>query len=165
THVRLQFKRWLTVEDRGYDQARILANDTEIWTNATSGGTGAAPISHMDREWVFRDLDLSSQAANGKVKVRFELTSDGSVNLGGWTLDDVCIVAMTGPAVTCGNGVIDEAETCDDSNRAGGDGCDANCAEEPEPPAGGGCATGGPVGLIGALFGLGALVRPRRRTR
>ncbi|MGE3457180.1 MAG: hypothetical protein AB7O24_18855, partial [Kofleriaceae bacterium] len=54
THVRLQITRWMTDEDRGYDQARILANDTEIWTNATSGGTGAAPISHMDREWVFR---------------------------------------------------------------------------------------------------------------
>ncbi|MGE3542545.1 MAG: MYXO-CTERM sorting domain-containing protein [Kofleriaceae bacterium] len=122
-------------------------------------------IDHLDREWVFRDLDLSGQAQDGKVKVRFELAADDGVNFfGGWNIDDVCVVAMTGPAVTCGNGVIDEAETCDDGNRLAGDGCNPNCAEEPEEPGdGGGCAAGGPAGLMGALFALVGLLRPRRR--
>ena len=31
----------------------------------------------------------------------------------------------------CGNGAIDAGETCDDGNRAGGDGCGATCIQEP----------------------------------
>lgn len=36
-------------------------------------------------------------------------------------------------SATCGNGTVDENETCDDGNTAGGDGCSATCTEEPVP--------------------------------
>ena len=35
------------------------------------------------------------------------------------------------PVPTCGNGVRDQGETCDDSNALGGDGCSASCQAEP----------------------------------
>jgi cysteine-rich repeat protein len=38
------------------------------------------------------------------------------------------------PSAVCGNGVVETGETCDDGNTDAGDGCDANCATEPEPP-------------------------------
>ena len=54
------------------------------------------------------------------------------------------LALLTSPAafaqpVTCGNGVINPGETCDDGNRAGGDGCGATCLLEP----GFRCATAG----------------------
>lgn len=33
--------------------------------------------------------------------------------------------------LACGNGLLDPGETCDDLNRAGGDGCDEACLQEP----------------------------------
>ena len=35
-----------------------------------------------------------------------------------------------GPAFTCGNGIVEPGEQCDDGNLAGGDGCSAACAIE-----------------------------------
>ncbi|HUH03566.1 MAG TPA: hypothetical protein VML75_16330 [Kofleriaceae bacterium] len=39
--------------------------------------------------------------------------------------------AIEGPAPTCGNGVLDEGEECDDGNQENWDGCDAQCNPEP----------------------------------
>src|SRR5262245_23038419 len=35
-----------------------------------------------------------------------------------------------GVCVWCGDGIVDPAEVCDDSNSAGGDGCSANCKSD-----------------------------------
>jgi len=143
-------------------------NDTELWKNfgsladPQSGGT-----NHVDKEWRFADFDLSSQAASGSVKLRFELSSDQGLELAGWTMDDVCIVALTGAALTCGNGAVDSAETCDDGNRIDGDGCSANCLDE--TPGGGDpggcCSTGSrPEGVAAlSLLVIGLVLRRRRR--
>ncbi|MGE0548307.1 MAG: hypothetical protein AB7O24_19375 [Kofleriaceae bacterium] len=163
TKVRLQFQRWLGVEDGFYDGARILANGTEIWSSyASAQDPGSDGTNHLDKEWQFRDFDVSANAVDGKVKVRFEIEADEGLQLGGWTLDDVCIVAMSGPAVTCGNAVEDEGETCDDGNRADGDGCSADCVDE--GGGDGGCSVGGkPHGVIAlALLMFGMLIRRRR---
>ena len=32
--------------------------------------------------------------------------------------------------VTCGNGLLDPGEECDDGNTSGGDGCAADCTDE-----------------------------------
>ncbi|MCA9545241.1 MAG: hypothetical protein KC613_12645 [Myxococcales bacterium] len=40
------------------------------------------------------------------------------------------------PPPQCGNGQVEEGEGCDDGNRVGGDGCDANCQAEPVPAGG-----------------------------
>lgn len=37
-------------------------------------------------------------------------------------------------ASNCGNGIVDDGETCDDSNTTGGDGCSAACLLELPPP-------------------------------
>jgi MYXO-CTERM domain-containing protein len=141
TQVRLQYHRWLGVEDGFFDQAKIYANGTEVWRNFGSATEQSAGVSHIDREWRFQDVDLSAQAAAGKVKLKFEITSDEGLELGGWTMDDVCIVAMRAP------------DTCTD-----------DC----EPPSDdGGCCSvgGGPEGALGlSLLTLGLVLR-RRRTR
>ncbi|MCW5808294.1 MAG: hypothetical protein KIT31_38450 [Deltaproteobacteria bacterium] len=99
------------------------------------------------------------------MKVRFELASDQGLELGGWTLDDVCVVALTGPALTCGNGTVDEGETCDDGNRVDGDGCSANCVDETGGEGGGCCsANDGPAGAFAlSLVTLGIAFGRRRR--
>lgn len=121
--------------------------------------------NHVDKEWRFQDADLSAQAATGKVKVRFELASDAGMNLGGWTLDDVCVVAAA-PAPTCGNGKVDPGETCDDGNIDDGDGCSATCGNTVAEEAGGCCSVGtSPGGALSlSLVTFGLVLRRRRRS-
>lgn len=92
-HVRLQVRRWLTVQDSAYDQATLYVNGQQLWQNAGSGSSSM--LDHVDQEWRFEDIDVSSFMAPGTstVQVRFELTSDKTVQRGGWNLDDFCIVA------------------------------------------------------------------------
>ncbi|HEU0031173.1 MAG TPA: hypothetical protein VFQ53_11110 [Kofleriaceae bacterium] len=168
TKVRLQYQRWLGVEDGFYDQAKISANGQIVWTNfASQNDPQAGGVNHVDKEWRFQDVDLSAQAATGKVKLRFELKSDEGLEFGGWTMDEVCVVAVTGAALTCGNGTIDQGETCDDGNRTDGDGCSANCVDETGGGGddGGCCSTGtspaAPLAL--SLATLGLVLRRRRR--
>ncbi len=133
--VRLQYRRWLTVEDGDFDQAEILSGDTQLWTNLASGGRG---LDHVDREWRFHDVDLTSAAAQngGQIQLTYRLTSDGGVQLGGWTLDDFCIVGVEGPTSRCGDGKVDAGEACDDGNTAPGDGCEADCTLPAGPMCG-----------------------------
>ena len=166
THVRLQFQRWLGVEDSQFDQAVVSVNGFELWRN--SAAATEQGVSHIDREWRFVDFDLAARAADGKVTVRFDLSSDTGLSLGGWTIDDLCVVAATGAAVTCGNGTIDDAETCDDGNRIDGDGCSADCLLEDADVDVTGCCSvgGGPEGALAlSLLTLGVAFRPRRRGR
>jgi MYXO-CTERM domain-containing protein len=168
TNVHLQYYRWLNVEDGVYDQATISANDAPVWTNYASQGMPTTDeINHTDKEWRFQDVDLSAQAASGKIKLKFGLKSDPGLQLGGWTIDDVCIVAV-GKTATCGNGTLDQGETCDDGNTTDGDGCSATCQDESGgtmKDSGGCCSIGGsPAGPLAlGLFTLGLVIRRRRR--
>ncbi len=175
TAVRLQYYRWLGVEDGFYDKARLVVNGTPVWSNfASATDPMAGGLNHVDREWRFVDHDLAPQAASGKLELRFELESDPGLELSGWTVDDVCIVALTGVALSCGNNTVDTGETCDDGNRVDGDGCDANCQDETPDGGGGGggtdpggcCSAGtrpaGAFALTALVLGL-ALRRRRRR--
>jgi uncharacterized protein (TIGR03382 family) len=170
TNVHLQYYRWLNVEDGAYDQGTIYANDTAVWTNFASPGMPTSDeVNFTDHEWQFHDVDLSTQAASGKIKVKFELDSDPGLELGGWTVDDVCLVAIAGPNPgTCGNGVIDPGEQCDDGNTVSGDGCSATCQDEAtgKKSSGGCCSTsGGATGsLVLGVLTLGIVVRRRRRS-
>ena len=153
TNVHLQYRRWLTAEDALYDRATIAANGTILWTNAEHFGT----LNHLDREWRFHDVDLSSQVANDRVTVSFGLATDSEGTSGGWTLGPVCIVGI-GPG--CGNGVVDPGEACD-----GDETCNAAC-ERITYDDGGCCGTSHPSGDL--VFGLGAmawLARPRVPSR
>lgn len=83
THTRLRFRRWLTVEDSSYDQARVRVNGTVVWTNSSTANT-------IDTQWQLMDLDISTWAdGNPSVQIEFELKTDGGLQFGGWCLDDV----------------------------------------------------------------------------
>ncbi len=129
--VRLQYRRWLNVEDGFYDRAVILANGQEVWTNLNTGDGGTT--HHEDQEWRFHDVDVTELAASGQLQVSFQIESDGGLEFGGWTLDDVCLVGIA-KAPECGNGQVEEGEACDDGNLVDGDGCEASCSPTPQMP-------------------------------
>jgi MYXO-CTERM domain-containing protein len=146
-NIRLQYRRWLNVEDGFFDQATIYANGQPMWTNLASKHEDNAKVHHRDREWRFQDIDLSKAVAVGgggadgdSVQIKFELATDDGLNFGGWSLDDFCIVAYEGSLPTdpkCGNGEIDPGEQCDDGNLTAEDGCSPYCRleEDPNDPA------------------------------
>ena len=154
-HVHLQYWRWLTVEDGRFDQASVAVNGTPLWSN-TEG------FEHLDREWRFVDLDVTD-LATAPLAITWALSSDGSRQLGGWTLDDVCVVGV-GKIATCGDGELDPGEACDDGNLVDGDDCSATCVVE---TSGGGCCSttrdGAPSGIVLGFATL--LVLRRRRPR
>jgi hypothetical protein len=106
TDVHLQFRRWLTVEERAADRASIEIGDQPIWENAT--------VEHVDREWRFVDLPIPS----GEVAITWSLAANDTGELGGWNLDDICVVAFDEACATpdCLE-PVDEAGCC-----ASGDG-------------------------------------------
>ncbi|GAB4570329.1 MAG: hypothetical protein Tsb0020_25020 [Haliangiales bacterium] len=114
TDVRLQYRRWLNVEDGIYDQASIYANGSQVWQNRSSDTKENATIHHRDQGWVFHDVGLSEMIRDRGVEVRFQLGSDRGFQLGGWTIDDLCIVAATDSI--CGDGRLSGAEECDDGD-------------------------------------------------
>ena len=178
TNVHLQYYRWLNSEDAAYDQAFITANGTKVFENFASPGMPTNEINFTDKEWRFADVDLSGvavAAAGGPITLTFEQDSDRGLNMGGWTVDDVCIVALADPnPALCGNGMVDPGETCDDGNTTAGDGCSAQCQTEtiacPDSSndcgGGGGCcsSTRDPSGaVLLSLLTIGLVIRRRRR--
>lgn len=157
--VIVQYRRWLGVEDGYYDQARIVRlggdegsteDDIVLWTNHASEGGSADDHGehHQDREWVAHSLRVDG-IEDGRLRLGFELKSDGGLTFGGWTIDDLCVYA-----------VEDDPSAVD----PGGDG-GAPAEPEPAPEAGGGCSCqAAPAGLGGAwLLALGAAWARRRR--
>jgi hypothetical protein len=110
--VRLQYRRWLAVEDSHFDQARIRVGDKQAWINATQNMGDASASHSIDREWRFHDVSLSGYQPGHTIDVSWELTSDEGLEFGGWTLDDVCVVANVNGV--CGDGVVTVHEACDD---------------------------------------------------
>lgn len=87
--ARLQFRRWLQVEDGQFDTARITVNGEVVWENEATPGGGA---HRRDDHWSFVQVPIGDYADGRKIRVRFELTSDPTLQFGGWNLDDVAIV-------------------------------------------------------------------------
>jgi hypothetical protein len=192
--VRLHYRRWLAVEDSHFDEAKITANDKQAWINFTGDNGDSSAIHHVDKEWRFQDLALSGYFSGHTVTVGWELNSDEGLELGGWQLDDVCIVAN--PYAICGDGVRTPTEQCDngamnrdkpdvcrtdcrlptcgdnivdsdeqcDEGADGTDRCSPECALLDD---GGGCcsANGGEAGSFALAGGLGLLLLRRRRRR
>ncbi|MFH0945031.1 MAG: hypothetical protein V2A76_07520 [Planctomycetota bacterium] len=100
--VRLQYRRWLAVEEGLYDDAILFVNTTNVFHNQYSG-------HHLDTEWMLHDLDISAQAAgNPSVQIKYRLTADGGLEFGGWNIDDFMLyrvdAAPTGFFANYGNG-------------------------------------------------------------
>ncbi len=148
TSVHLQYYRWLGVEDAEFDQATIFANGKQVWINKQTGTDpdGTDEVNHIDKEWVFEDVDLTGAiGAGSQLQLTFGLTSDEGLDFGGWTIDDLCVVAV--PPAPPGPG-------------SGSDSDSGN----PVTAGGGGCAVGGDAGGVPlALMALGMVVRRRRR--
>jgi len=139
--VRLQYRRWLEVEDGYFDQANLLVNDEMAWTHLASEDENDASRHHRDGEWRFHDVDIADHVQDGKVRLTFELTSDAGLHMGGWTIDDLCVVGYV-PVNVCGDAVLELGEDCDDGNTKNGDGCSKTCALESDDAGGTGGANG-----------------------
>ncbi|HVO31360.1 MAG TPA: hypothetical protein VMV18_11505, partial [bacterium] len=100
--ARLQFRRWLSVEDATYDHAIILVNGQQVYANPVGAGAGGA--LPKDPLWSFEDYDISAIADGHDVRIRFQLTSDQGAEYGGWNIDDVSIVTPTRPHAVPGKG-------------------------------------------------------------
>jgi hypothetical protein len=99
---RLRLQRWLTVESALHDTARIVVNGQVVWQNSGTGDT-------LDLGWTEVEYDLTAVAAgNPATRIRFELTSDGQVQKGGWNVDDVQIVMVS----AVGQGCTDPISYC-----------------------------------------------------
>ncbi|MBL9017154.1 MAG: hypothetical protein JNL83_23405 [Myxococcales bacterium] len=150
--VHLQFWRWLAVEDALYDQATVAVNGATVWTNVkTPRGT----IDHVDREWRFVDIDVTAHAAT-PVLITWAMASDLGRELGGWSLDEVCLVGL-GKRARCGDNIVDDGEECD-----GESDCRTDCTIEGD----GGCCSAGTdprAPLVLAAGVLAVLARRRRR--
>jgi len=192
TDVRLQYRRWLAVEDSHYDQAKILANGSQAWINYTANNGDSSSTHHIDKEWRFHDVSLTPFFYGHTLQVAFTLNSDPGLQLGGWQLDDVCVVAN--PNSICGDGVKTVTESCDEGSANSdtpdhcrtwcklpgcGDGivdtgeeCDesggtATCSDKCKiiTVASDGCCStgGGGAGSLTLGIGIVALLRRRRR--
>ena len=112
--VHLQYRRWLAVEDSHFDQAQVLVNGKRAWVNFDSNMGDSSSIHHIDREWRFHDVSVSGFAYGTKLNIGFDLTSDEGLQLGGWQIDDLCVVANV--SSVCGDGVKTPTEECDDGD-------------------------------------------------
>lgn len=131
-------------------------------------------MHHQDHEWRFQDVDITPQAIDGTVQLRWELWSDGGVEMGGWAIDDVSVLGVTVPGQTAGASTATTG--AGDAVGAGGSGGGAGGGDglEGGPSASGGCAcdatgaagrSSGVAGLAiaAALAALAAATRRRRR--
>lgn len=157
--VRLQYRRWLNVEDAFFDRASIYAGDKRLWRNFDSDQGDQSTVHHRDREWRFHDVDLSDAVDDdGTVQVTYELSSDAGFELGGWTLDAFCIVGVTPKQGTCTD--------CTPPPDPGG----VDALDDPLAASGGcGCSTplhpAGPGSACAAATALALSVALRRRRR
>ena len=118
SEVRLQYRRWLNVEDGHFDQATIYANDEVAWNNLATPNEQDASVHHTDREWRFHDVDLTPFLQNDSVTLKYELNSDQGLEMGGWTLDALCVVGVVDAPTDaiCGDGIVTAPEECDDGD-------------------------------------------------
>ena len=141
-HVHLQFRRWLVIEDSALDVATVRVNGQQIWANATNDTDS---LDHIDREWRFVDFDIS-QYARDPVTITWTLASDPLRQLGGWNLDEICVVGID-RRPTCGDDVVDPDEECEP-------GIDEHCTETCERRNDDGGCCSGSASLPTLLFGL-----------
>ena len=118
TGARLRLRRWLSIEDGNYDQARILVDGVEIWANPVANSWNGPPV--RDPHWSYEDYDISAIADGEKVVVRFELASDQGLEFGGWNIDDMEVVSLEEPTANGGDGGGKNPWSCDVSSTSAG---------------------------------------------
>jgi len=141
--VHLQFRRWLVIEDAALDVATVRVNGTQLWANATNDTDS---LDHIDREWRFVDFDVT-RFASTPISVAWTLASDPLRQLGGWNLDEICLVGLDKQQV-CGDGILDVGEQCDEVS----DDCDVVTCRRVQND--GGCCSASPHSFMSMLLGL-----------
>ena len=150
----LEYRRWLTVEDGYYDQARILANGETVWENhATSRSNGEE--HHQDEQWIQHVVELPEPDEDGNIEIAWDLETDGGLSMGGWNIDDVCVKGIVLPD----DG--DVSSSGDPDNPSGDDGSSDGTNTlniEGGEITGCGCSTSGSSpehwAILGGLLGL-----------
>ena len=153
----LQYRRWLNVEDGYYDQANILANGVEVWTNhGTVEAVGDE--HHRDDQWMLHAVPIEADGS-GMLTLSWEVITDRGLTMGGWNIDDVCVYARDMPSP-------------EDPGESGEDEGGVEAYEAPAvsggkiagPPSGCACSTGSQGGHFGWLAVLlGGLITAARR--
>ena len=92
--VKLRFKRWISVQGSGSDQARVRINGTQVWINPA--------LNLLESGWSAQEIDVSALADNNPaVQVEFNLQTNGSTTFGGWNVDDVSLLYVTHAQQPC----------------------------------------------------------------
>jgi MYXO-CTERM domain-containing protein len=131
--VVVRFARWLSVEDGYYDHASFHADDELVWTNHESDSDGGEHT--VDDRWMIVNTTVAT--SGDWLELGWELDSDQGLELGGWTIDDVCVyglVAANGGDDTGsppGDDVADSGDRVDDGDAPGGCGCGSTSPRAP----------------------------------
>lgn len=122
TEVFVQFRRWLTIEDGYFDTASVRVNGRTIWSQLAGSTEDEAGNHHQDLHWALRSYDVSDLIdATGSIRVEWELITDGGLQLGGWNLDDVRVVAKFAETETpVDGGPFAAGSGCEECNATGG---------------------------------------------
>lgn len=92
----VQFRRWLGVEDGYYDEARVLVDGEEVWTNhATNRDIGTE--HHIDTQWTLHTIEVEDFDGDGQIVISWDLLSDQGLAFGGWNIDDVAVYSYGDP--------------------------------------------------------------------
>jgi cysteine-rich repeat protein len=115
----------------------------------------------------FGQLKLDQLPVGGSFRSQAVFQDDGNLLICTTTPDDsgsdFAVYRLLGEPTSdsCGDGVVDADEECDDGNTSNDDGCNSDCQEEVEDnddSNGGGCALGGGVQTAGPMaLGLATL--------
>ncbi|HVV88273.1 MAG TPA: DUF4215 domain-containing protein, partial [Kofleriaceae bacterium] len=85
------------------------------------------PFTGSYRPSIGLSYSLANQSAQGAWFLRVASTNPGDDELASWSLA-LCIDPSS--VATCGDGIVDDGETCDDRNLVSGDGCSSQCQLE-----------------------------------
>lgn len=168
-NVVLQYRRWLRIEDGYYDQANILANGDQVWTNHASGRS-TGDEHHLEQQWALHTVALPEAEA---VTLSWEIISDSNLSFGGWNIDDVCLYGVVASPDDGGDEGGDDGEVTDEPDDVvgGGDDGGGDGADDLDGDDGNGKATAcasassAPQSGFLAMAGLMALGLVRRRRR
>ena len=154
----LQYRRWLNVEDGYFDQANILANGVEVWTNHSTV-EAVGDEHHRDDQWMLHSVPIDADGS-GLLTLSWEVVTDRGLTMGGWNIDDVCVYAKGIP----GPDDPDGESGSDDADRESFEVPTASGGAITGPPGGCACSAGPQRGHFGWLaILLGGLITAARR--
>ncbi len=80
--VFLRFRRWLSVQQGTADVASVRINGALVWSNP-------ADTAVVDVSWQLVEIPVPMADNNPSVQIEFGITTDQSIEFGGWGIDDL----------------------------------------------------------------------------